>query len=280
VVAIAAAIIALQGIPARFSPGKLQIVDAMEAARAAHVADYREGRCFIAKDALQDDVDASCIPTVPGAVLVWGDSYAAHLVPGLEAVSPPGPVRLGQLTAGACAPLIAEAVPRGDVHCARTNAKFLQRVSAAHPGVVVLSASWVAYTGDARFAAELDGTVRRLQAMGAKVVLVGQAVAFGGPQWLWAARHPDAARVGNSALPALRRADATVRAIAQATGAEFMSPLDALCVGSDCAVQETIDGRVQLMSWDTGHLTRAGSLWYARELVKLPSLAPWSRGRP
>ena len=276
-VALAFGVVALHGVPSRFDAEKLRIVDAMESARASHVAQYREGTCFIAKDAQQDDVDAACVPAQPGGLVVWGDSYAAHLMPGLRALRQPGKPEAGQLTAGACAPLSTDDTPRGDIHCATVNKAFLRRLDIAKPAVVILSASWTAYSDGAAFAADLEATVRRLQASGARVVLVGQAVAFGGPQWLAAARHPLAQRAANPALPTLRRADDAVRRVATATGADFMSPLEALCQGSACAVQVPATGSLQLMSWDTGHLTPAGSTWYAARMAAMPALRDWIR---
>src|SRR6202008_2870344 len=69
------------GAPSRFSPEDAAI---RRFSAYDHAALYDEGRCFVQRD--QVFSRDACITPVAGRrnVLVWGDSYAAHLVHGLR----------------------------------------------------------------------------------------------------------------------------------------------------------------------------------------------------
>lgn len=145
---------------------------------------------------------AECRNRERPALLVWGDSYAMHLVPGLAAVS--GEAGVIQATRSACGPLqdaaAVERVPRAGYNeqwaerCMAFNRSVLDWLRGADSVKwVVLSSYWLQYVDNGQYQlrerisgtqpkttavnptlalAGLQRTVQQIRAMGKKVVLV------------------------------------------------------------------------------------------------------------
>ncbi|MFT3857394.1 MAG: acyltransferase family protein [Aquabacterium sp.] len=130
--------------------------------------------------------------------LVWGDSYAMHLVPALLASAPPGGIQ--QATRSACAPLLdmARRMPDEPAHRASRCLSFNESVLAhlrqsPHIEYVVISARWQYLFTDPVFdahghrqsprtdtvAASLGHTLQRVRAMGKKVILISPPASAG-----------------------------------------------------------------------------------------------------
>ena len=121
-------------LPARFPASVQYLVDF----QYDYASAYREGRCYLspgqAGDAFADEcVDAPGRPGTP-LVVLWGDSHAAHLYPGLRRLQAEMPFRLAQFTASACPPLRALDVP---LHpsCREINESVLVRIRGLRPQV-------------------------------------------------------------------------------------------------------------------------------------------------
>jgi len=134
---------------------------------------------------------SACTNTPKPHAMVWGDSYAMHLIPALQAVPPEG--GLIQATRSACGPSLDMArqspkdPPDRGQRCIQFNHSVLNYLS-RHPeiNVVVLSGRWQYYFDDPvvnahghfihpdqhEIAASFSRVVRQLRAMHKKVVLV------------------------------------------------------------------------------------------------------------
>ena len=274
----ACGVLAGSGFPSRFQSEKLAVIAQLESARATYAGDYREGRCFIVKQSQSFDVPSECTPG-PGGLIVWGDSYGAHLHPGLAheiaARDSTHAKLLGQLTAGACPPVLLSNASTATNRCRMTSQAFAQRVQLARPALVILSASWLAYLDRPGFQEDLRNTLVTLRASGTSVLVVGPTVAFGSPVWQVALRHLREDRAVNSSLPALRAADGRLRQLTKSSGADYLSALDDACDETRCAFTVEVDGKRELLSWDTGHLTRSASVWQARRMLNDPLVRDW-----
>ena len=137
----AAGVLASRGLPERFS-GQLAALGRF--GFDWHGA-YREGNCF-----LTPEQDASTFGTCPDghppgsspSLLLWGDSHAAHLFPGLAAVIGPH-VRIVQRTASLCPPLPDIDIPTRPF-CRSINDAVLRTVTGERFDIVVLAALWEA----------------------------------------------------------------------------------------------------------------------------------------
>lgn len=232
--------------------------------------------------------------------LIWGDSYAMHIVPALMASSPSSGGGLMQATRSACAPLLDYARqvskdPAGrGVQCLAFNRSVLAYVK-QHPQIeyVVLSARWHYFFDDpvvdARghvvkpaandLAASLIKTIQALRQMGRKVILVSPPAAVG-PQLdlgLCAERHLQ------GLLTFMRDADQSC-SFSQAANEHYQRDVLALLdeVGRRAHVRVVrLDevtcqfGRCVSVAHgmpiyrDTGHLSRAGASYLGQEMSLL-----------
>jgi peptidoglycan/LPS O-acetylase OafA/YrhL len=125
--------------------------------------------------------------------VVWGDSHARALAPGLIGFAARRQMNLRELTTSACPPLPDLTV--GDPHggdypkCSAFNRAVLARLLAAPPALVILTARWDVYFAEHRIRAASPGQAfstalaHLLDALGARripVLVVGNVPRFAG----------------------------------------------------------------------------------------------------
>ena len=229
---------------------------------------YRDRRCALEADqdetAFAPECLADALEHPDQATLLWGDSHAMHLAPGLRALAVPA---FAQLTATSCPPIVGYAA-RGRPHCASINRWVLGWAKSHRPRTVLLAASWPTYDGYAT----VSGTIAALRAAGVpRVILVGPFPSFREPVaeqlLLDAASGPLPERLSSPRLARLERVDGELRALARAAGALYASPLELLCSERDCLVAPGGDP-AQILLFDQSHLTTAGSDYLARRLLE------------
>ncbi len=264
-----------RGFPARFADEVLASQQPGAEAQAA----WRNGRCFFYPGAGQGFVD-ECFWDDPAAtVVIWGDSHAAHLYPGMRAVWS-GSAHVAQLTAAGCPPTLRSIPGERPGNCARLRAQALDRLRQSPPATVVLTAFWRHYTDarlpDAELVRDIGESAQLLKSWGVKeIVVIGP-----GPTW-------------RSSLPAsvhrfmqqhdLREApvrfegmddrtlalDAALAAGLRAYPVRYVSALALLCQPAGCAVRDPRSGPGEFFYFDQEHLTKAGSIHFARQLAGL-----------
>jgi peptidoglycan/LPS O-acetylase OafA/YrhL len=229
---------------------------------------YRDRRCALAEDQDETQFAAECFAGAqarPGeATLLWGDSHAIQLAPGIRSRGDAS--ALAQFTATSCPPIVGYAA-RGRPHCASINRWVLDWVKRHRPRTVLLAASWPSYDGYPAIAR----TIAELRALGtSRVVLVGPFPSFrervsdillrdtG-------TRLPE--RLPSSRLERLRGVDAELRALAASAGADYVSPLQLLCDTHGCLVAPGGDVAGVLV-FDQSHLTGAGSSYVVERLLE------------
>jgi peptidoglycan/LPS O-acetylase OafA/YrhL len=220
-----------------------------------HEAGARRHTCWVDEEAPADGYATECRTTVrPAAdtVVLWGDSYAARLYPGL-------PDAL-QFTRNSCPPLLVVGHPS----CQRSTEFVLGEIARLKPGTVVLFADWASrhasWENGGYDARQLGATLDALKAAGvARILVLGPA-----PQWGWTLPRlvvarwlhggkepeiPERATLGlHSGSAAIER---VMRAEVEHHGGTYVSLLDLLCNGDGCLVRTGGD----LTTWDSGHFT-------------------------
>jgi len=256
-----ALVIGASGLPGRF-PQALRDMDL--SGREA----YRTGICFFGTRRQLDGWNAEACAIGPADrpnALLWGDSFAAHYVPGLRAHADELPWRVLQYTLSACAPAWGFA-PSGEPDCPDFNARVRQLVQEHDVQTVLMAANWVLAFERGLEAGALARTVEELLAGGRKVVLIGQSPILreAAPdivmknQLATGAIGPD-----HSALRYPRSITAGLR---QAAGeATFFDPGARLCEQDLCRFRDGLD----LIFWDDSHLTRHGSTQAVDRLLRM-----------
>jgi peptidoglycan/LPS O-acetylase OafA/YrhL len=245
--------VAHQGYPGRFAFPPA--IDRLAMGAYEHEAGARWHTCWLDEDAPADGFAAECRTTSRPAsetVVLWGDSYAARLHPGL--------VEALQFTRSSCQPLLMV----GNPACHRANAFVLREIARLKPGTVVLFADWAMGRGDweegGYVARQLGATLDALKAAGvARIVVLGPP-----PQWVRMLSQLLVSRwIGGGREPEIpertkhwlrssgRSIEQVMRGEAARHGATYVSLLDLLCDAEGCLVQTA----GELTTWDTGHFT-------------------------
>ena len=224
---------------------------------------YRDGTCFLRPEQSFADYDRVQCFTVDSRrenVLLWGDSMAAHYLPGLTVLAARRDFNLLQATASICPPIFGvDMIERP--HCRDFDDRVGELMQATRGLTVVLSADWPSY--ETRFGAEafqrsLQATLKRLNDAGVRTIVLGPPI-----RWRQPLPALLAERVERDAGPLDSRtlvfepqfaADASLKAALP--GIPYISILDAVCPSHRCPA---FSGDVPL-SLDRNHLTREGSI--------------------
>jgi len=260
---------ALNGVPSRFSESLGKLANF----KYDYRIDYREGSCF-----LREEQDASsfgnCTNSSPAgakSIVLWGDSHAAHLYPGLKA-SLEGTFKLTQLTASGCPPIVGIEI-EGRPHCKAVNDYVLHRIITERPERVLLVASWAGGWDSRR----IVDTIRALREGGIQgITLVGPVPHWkdGLPRALYLFSQQDAllhrvpqrTRFG---LITTEPIDTAMRELAKAEHVAYLSPWNVLCDANGCLTR-TDSGSGNPIQFDVVHLTAEGSRFLVAHLPAAP----------
>ncbi len=249
-------------------PSEKQVQDVLAYLSYDYRKVYRSRECFLDPDQDFTEADVSkCLPEGPGTLaMLWGDSHAIDLYPGLQVSMAKNGYSLGVLTASACAPIIGYSIA-GRPKCPSFNDHALPTILSVGPKVVILSASWILsdQTMD-----QLDATVERLTLQGMKVIILGQSPGFkepvprtianrllsGNPNMWITEAGLDLSRAQSDEIISSRfRGRANVK---------FISMMQLICPQLQCALV-TDDGTPTY--WDSEHFTEKGSQMIADKLA-------------
>jgi len=225
---------------------------------------YRERRCYLMAEQIKSELAADCVdagPTAAPLVVLWGDSHAAHLYPGLRHLQQAESIRVAQFTGARCPPLLgleSEEQP----NCRALNDDIIERIRVLKPATVLLAAEWRLY--DPRY---FERTLGALQQQNVpKVIVVG-------PVPIWEDRLPRVlfnqvrrdplhgvpARLRTGIVDQPRGLEEMMRAKAARFGTDYVSAIDILCTADGCLTMAN-DQPDGLTAWDQAHLTQAGSI--------------------
>jgi peptidoglycan/LPS O-acetylase OafA/YrhL len=197
-------------------------------------------------------------------VMLWGDSTAGALMPGLRRAQQTRDFGIAQFTSSSCIPAINVDIP-GVQNCRAMNDKVLDLARQLKPDVVLLHGTWEKY---------LDHVAQTVAALkrdtGARVVVLG------GVPW-WKRGLPNEvlrhymlhhslipARSGGIRLP--DPYDQTMRAALVGEGAEFISAREALCNDDGCLTRIG-DTASDISASDAVHLTEKGSVFLIAAII-------------
>ena len=233
----------------------------------------RSGVCHIEK--LDGSVRAAaCAESGRPSLILWGDSYAAALYPGLRALQKDASFGITQLTAGSCLPLISNAKNVITGPCNENNRNILQQLADLKPDFLVLSAAWQQYgLAPEVIQMSLQTTLSAISARSptTKITLIGPF-----PEWeespqraaylYWRRAEKKPASIPEM-LPATiaKSTDTLLRQAVSGSQVHYVSALDLLCSGSLCRSRigrEPLD----FMAIDTGHLSPRGSIFFVQTI--------------
>lgn len=221
-------------------------------------AQLRSGRCFLTSNqsSLGNYDQAACLAEDPikPAVLLIGDSHAAHLWQGLS-VEFPG-VQVQQATASGCLPLLNGP---GERRCTELMTDIFEHHLPAHqPAAVLLSARWRAGAVD-----DLVRTIRHLQQYAPRVLVLGPINEYRMPlpQLLALGLHRGQPRLPLAQIRAEPfEVDSVLERRLRAEGLPYVSAIAQTCPNQDCRLLTPGGDPLQ---FDYGHLSPDGARWLA-----------------
>lgn len=254
-----------RGFPGRFPPLMRQISDW----HYDPSGPYRQGTYLLSEG--QDERDFKVDPdeVAPGkpSLVLWGDSHAAALYPGLNQVFG-GRFNIVQRTMTKTPPFLGRDLVSESGR--RTSGSVIDTIARIHPEYVVLEAAWEQYEWR-----NVEATIGELKNRGVPhVVLVGPV-----PLWNESLPHLLFEYIRwhrNEAVPRRLRGrisreplqiDKAMEAMGQRLGIDYISPC-AILGNADGFLARTGDSADDLMDYDSSHLTANGSIYLVSRFPK------------
>jgi peptidoglycan/LPS O-acetylase OafA/YrhL len=247
------AIIEGQGFETRFPKELLEIAEAR-----GYPASWRVHECLI-DPKMETTFGKGCLEEARPLLLVWGDSTATALMPGLRQLQHERNFGLAQFNANSCGPWLAVNVP-GNPNCRSINDEVLGIVSRVRPDIVVLHARGATRPEDIL---GLKKTILALRALSISRIIVL------GPVPVWKRGLPNEVLryyVMHHALIPERFSqrvfrvwdDTQMRSALTEFGAIYISAWDAMCDKDGCLTR--LGERPEdITASDQHHLTERGS---------------------
>jgi peptidoglycan/LPS O-acetylase OafA/YrhL len=273
-----------EGFPSRYPAALLPL---MHYRADEHSSGWRSGECFLDYQTDWRTFDSGCVDAQPQdgpLIVLWGDSHAADLYPGLRDLQSTYNFRIAQYAAKACPPALdfefKTALQR---FCREDNDWILQKIRELRPAAVLLAAQWFQHFPDVE--AKVSPTLTALKKSGIKnIILVGA-----NPHWTddlprsmfvnyyrsfnyYRSLHSLPERMTFNLDPETFTEDKELREWAVTMNVTYLSPISLMCNGAGCLTRLQEDGKTDLTSFDQHHLTNLGSRYVAR-LLFVPLLA-------
>jgi len=236
-------------------------------------AQWRVGECMIDLSHQSAFADSCVDPNRRPLVMLWGDSTAGALMPGLRKAQKSRDFGIAQFTSSSCMPAINVDMA-WEPHCRAINDKVLGLARRFKPDIVLLHSLGGKYLDHV---AETAAVLKR--ETGARVVVLGAV-----PWWqrglpnevmryymLHRALIP--AHSGGAQLPGPY--DETMRAALVPEGAEFISACEVLCNADGCLTRVG-DKASDISASDGVHLTEKGSEFLIGAIIDRVLVAPAS----
>jgi peptidoglycan/LPS O-acetylase OafA/YrhL len=196
-------------------------------------------------------------------LLLWGDSTAGALMPGLRMAQQTRDFGIAQLTASSCIPALSADIP-GAPGCRANNDRVLALARELKPDVVLLHGTWEKHLD------QVGETVAALRAAGTRVIVLG-------PVPYWRRGLPNEVLryylLHHVLIPTRWRDegstsdyDTIMRKVLLPKGAEFISARDALCNDAGCLTRLG-DQASDITASDQVHLTEQASVFLVRSII-------------
>ena len=240
-------------------------------------AKWRLHRCLLDLSKEMSFAD-ECVDRASGPlVLVWGDSTAGALMPGLLKARQTRDFGIAQLTSSSCIPALNADIP-STPNCRAINDKVLSLAREINPDIVLLHGTWEKHLDNV---AETVVALKRLTA--ARVVVLGGVPAWkrGLPSEVlkYFMLHRRLIPTRSNVAAQSNGYDAVMRARLVPLGAEFISASDTFCNEEGCLTR-TGDSAGDITVSDQVHLTEKGSEYLIAAVIDRVLGGPAPANRP
>ncbi|MBM6594110.1 acyltransferase family protein [Microvirga pudoricolor] len=201
----------------------------------------------------------------PTRALLWGDSHAAHYVPGFMHHRGAFAVSVMQYTKSLCQPVFNFPLP-AELRCDSFNDAVPRIIAEYGIKTVIMSAGWGTYGDRKLFDKQLAYTIDQLHKLGVKVVFIARGPVYN----FLSPLHELKARGIENQIPADYYASSPMtpsfnnpfRRVA-AKADYFFDPLETTCRVKECL----FISKGRLLTIDSGHLSVDGSAYVIDEFI-------------
>lgn len=218
------------------------------------VGDWRNGTCFNEGSSQIENWNIEDCTRTRGfttTVLLWGDSFAAHYVSGLDANANKIQANIVEYTYAGCPPILSY-FSYARPNCTRFNQRALKVIRDAGIRTVILSGRWTDY--EARSFDGLQQTIDTLHGLGVRVFVIGQS-----PEFIADVRKiaffAKRGNLSDTSWPMAMDPDINNRVRPFTEGATFIDPLTFLCSAGRCSYADA----GQFLYFDYGHFSTIGA---------------------
>jgi peptidoglycan/LPS O-acetylase OafA/YrhL len=249
------------GFSFRFSETIKQIVE-----YKPDLSDWRQDTCFLAPE--QDYASFNKCPDVMSStsVVLWGDSHAAQLMPGLRRAFNKK-LNITQRTASLCPPLIGQPNP-GRPLCPSITKGIVSEILEKKPQIVILASLWTQY--DLR--SYLPDSLEMLEDAGVKRIYIIGSFPFWKdnlPKLIEKNGLSESGYISKDYLDKERDItgnDEYLKKIAKThDNITFISAMDTICTDSSCKAI-VFGAKRAPFQFDTAHMSPDGSTWFVDKI--------------
>ena len=244
---------------------------------------YRGGNCLLGTQQNEKNFSTECTGRTSAnsnqpLILLWGDSHAAHLYPGLAHIQGNAGFALAQFTASACPPILDHDVKYIylDVSqvrlCQEVNDFVFRKIEELQPQALVLAAQWWEVSIDDL--GKLDLTIRLLKNVGIQHIIVVGPIPVWNPSLpklllnFYEASVPKHVPDRMSGATLFTDIEKKLQEIAEKEGIEFVSAIDVFCRKNECLTKVVL-GRADIVTYDSTHLTIAASSYFVSKILPM-----------
>ena len=249
-----------KGVPKRFSSEIRDLITFNYNFRN----DYSEGKCFIDERNLKDNKPFKNCNTFKGNnkknIYLWGDSLAAHLIPGLKESLKE--FNLTFRTAATCLPII-----NNSDKCEKINSFIFNEIKKSKVDYLILSGAWGQVNNDLSEIKNLEKTIIELNKHNIeKIYLVGPSIRWSKPlprliikyyrykrnipKYLFDDNHSSRTKL-----------DGEYKKIAKKYNLIYLSPINFFCRNNECLTMIDKNSN-SLVTWDESHFTKISSIFF------------------
>ena len=222
---------------------------------------------------------AECHEERRPALVLWGDSHAAALYPGLRELQKTREFGLTQWTRAACPPFPEANSSIGN--CDQVNRQTIGKIAKLQPEVLVVHAAWIHQNYPNTSDSILANTAKQLDELQqllprTKLVVIGLMPYWGRPLPEIIKEHIDTnhsrpplymPRTEDDALRQRQALDDELRRICAKRGIAFISPESVMCDKNSCITRLEDESPDGLFGFDQGHLTSAGARFFVGQVA-------------
>jgi hypothetical protein len=233
------------------------------------------GHCFMEVEEDFHHFATECTQTSDPSrsVLVWGDSFARQLYPGLHEYFHATDIHILRLNASSCPPVLGINL-KNRPHCHDINEFVIHEIERVKPKVVLLEAVWADVYGLPGFFDKLDKTIARLERAGVQRIFVAGQL----PMWTDRLPHvlerefidkgqPVPARTFLALRKSILDVDGVLAQHLAVSHVRFLPLTSPVCDGQGCLVSVSDHLATDLLAYDDGHLTAPGSIYVTEEAI-------------